>query len=168
MSEAQAPDWFVEPFFPDGSVDWPAARRWVGDMHTTLRQALGSEAWTDEMASWLGRLSHDALQFQGVMLTQATADDLDDLLFTLLPARKDDLPGSPQAAVGALRALFLYGAHEAGAMQAADAVAWLEVDERSDQLAEALGLQASLPQRRSTPRKRLPRRRKKTRRRNKK
>ena len=164
MPEIEAADWFVEPFFADGTVNWPLARQWVGDMHLTLRQHLGAKAWTDEHARWLGRLSHDALSFQGVMLTQATPDDLDDLLFTLLPATKQALPGSPAAAVRALRAVYIYGTQEVGAVQASDALAWLESDTREQALSRAL---AGLVSKAKQTGRRMPRRKKNNRRRRK-
>jgi len=158
MSVSRAPDWFIEPFNDDGSVDWPSARAWVGDMHAVLLKALGSDAWTNEMAGWLGRLTHDALAWQGVMLTRSGPDDLEDLLFTLLPSRQGDLPGSPESAVQALRALFIYGVHEAGAVAAAHAVTWLDASNRTEELGVALGLQQAIQ--RKPARKRMPRRKK--------
>jgi hypothetical protein len=160
MPVTEAPDWFVEPFASDGAVNWPVARQWVGDMHITLRERLGPEAWTDELAGWLGRLSHDALSFQGVMLAQATPADLEDLLFTLLPSRNEALPGSPAAAIGALRAMYLYGVEQVGSLHAAAAVAWLEADGREEQLSRALGGRVSTPKRTG---RRMPRRKKKRR-----
>ena len=159
----EAPDWFAEPFSSDGAVNWPLARQWVADMHLALRAQLGPDAWTDEQAGWLGRLVHDALGFQGVMLTQATPADLDDLLYTLLPASDQALPGSPAAALRALRALYSHGAQQVGSMQAAAALAWLEPEAREVTLGRALGREPSVPKRSE---RRLPRRKKKNRRRN--
>ena len=163
MPMTDAPDWFVEPFSSEGAVDWPLARQWVGDMHLALRAQLGPAAWTDEHAGWLGRLVHDALDFQGVMLSQATPADLEDLLFTLLPAAEQTPPGSATAAIRALRELYRYGAQQVGSVRAAEALAWLEADALEAALGRALGGDVSAPKRAG---RQMPRRKKKNRRRN--
>lgn len=122
-------DWLAEPFFPDGSVDWEAARRWIGAVHTALSRALGPDTWTDTHAGWLGRFAHDTLRYQGVTLAEATPDDLEDLLFTLQPAQADTAPGPAEHMVDTLLHFFRYGAEHHGSVAAAAAVEWLEDDD---------------------------------------
>jgi|GEM_PF-6330859 len=131
-------DWFVEPFFPDGAVDWTAARTWVGQMHTALSKALGSTVWTDAHAAWLGRFAHDTLRFQGVNLTEASTEDLEDLLFTLQPAQADTAPGAPDVAVDALRMFFTFGLEHHGAVAARTALEWLDDGDRDLQFVASM------------------------------
>lgn len=127
MSVPPSLDWHAVLFQPDGDVDAAAARAWVATAHTCLRRHYGA-AWTDAQATWLGRLCHDCLHYQGTHPGALTADDLDDLLLTLTVAQRDRAPAPPEALVPALRQLYRYGAQVHGSLAARDAAAFLDDD----------------------------------------
>lgn len=164
-------DYFAEPFLPDGEVDWPVARIWVGAVHDALSAAPDS-TWTDTHAAWLGRLAHDALRYQGVSLAMSSPDTLADLLLTLQPAQRDTAPGTIDEAFAALRAFYTWGVHTHGAVAAASALAWLEDPAHIEACQQAMDPDATPRkqrrrglQRKDTPaRKRAAPRRKKKRR----